>query len=267
MKNSSGGEMMNNGDSFVKTDKSTQSLIDHLSAEIHQFSILSEIPYVTLSFGMSLDGKIATKTGDSKYISGPESRQFVHRLRHLHDAILIGINTVMIDHPSLTTRIEGFQGKDAHRILLDSSLKIDLDERIIRQNSSADMIIVTRVSSDARKKAALRNLGVIVVEIEDPSSPLDLHEVLTKIKNLGINSILVEGGSTVHFSFIKSGLFKRLYATVSPIIIGGDKAKSAVGGEGFPTLLESARLDFIKCEKVGPDYILEAIPKNTKNNE
>jgi diaminohydroxyphosphoribosylaminopyrimidine deaminase / 5-amino-6-(5-phosphoribosylamino)uracil reductase len=267
MMKSSRGETMNNGNSIEKTDISTENLMDNISADIDQFSMLSKIPYVTLSFGMSLDGKIATKTGDSKYISGSESRQFVHRLRHIHDAILVGINTVMIDHPSLTTRLEGFQGKDAHRILLDSTLKINLDERIIAQKSSANTIVVTRVSSDAIKKAALRSLGVIVVEIEDPSAPLNLHEALRKIKSLGINSILVEGGSTVHFSFIKSGLFKRLYATVSPIIIGGDLAKSAVGGEGFPTLLESARLDFIKCEKVGPDYILEAIPKNRKNIE
>jgi diaminohydroxyphosphoribosylaminopyrimidine deaminase/5-amino-6-(5-phosphoribosylamino)uracil reductase len=210
---------------------------------------------------MSLDGKIATKTGDSKYISGSSSRMFVHRLRHRHQAILVGINTILIDHPHLTTRLVGKQGKDAHRIILDSSLKISPDEPVITQSSTAKTIVVTRKDSDPDKKARLIEKGVSLIEIEDPSHPLNLHEMLKKVKVLGIDSILVEGGSTVHFSFIEAHLFQRLFASISPLIIGGDTAKSAVGGTGFSWLRDAMKLKFVKLHHAGNDLIIEAIPQ------
>ncbi|MCK7487578.1 MAG: RibD family protein [Bacillus subtilis] len=221
----------------------------------------SDLPYISLSFGMSLDGKIATRTGDSKYISGPQSRQFVHRLRNRHRAILVGINTILIDHPSLTTRLTNKTGRNPHRIVLDSTLKIPLNEPILARRDESATIIVTRKDSSLTKKQQLRDLGAIVIEIDDPASPLNLREALRKIRDLGIDSILVEGGSTIHFSFLKERLFQRLYATISPIIIGGDAAKSAVGGEGFATLKESQHLEFIQIHQAGRDFVFEAIPR------
>jgi len=229
--------------------------------EVYIYSLHAEIPFVTLSFGMSLDGKIATRTGDSKYISGPQSRLFVHQIRHRSEAILVGINTVLIDHPHLTTRLGDKRGRDAHRVILDSTLKIAPNEPIITQQSLASTLIVTRSDSDALKKQALINQGVTIIEITNPATPLDLHEMLIKLKIWGIDSLMVEGGSTIHYSFIEKKLFNRLFATISPIIIGGETAKSAVGGKGFATLAESTKLHFVGWHKAGQDYILEATPQ------
>jgi diaminohydroxyphosphoribosylaminopyrimidine deaminase / 5-amino-6-(5-phosphoribosylamino)uracil reductase len=237
-----------------------------LTAEYNELNAIwlhskaSLTPYVSLSFGMSLDGKIATRTGDSKYISGPQSRQFVHRLRNRHRAILVGINTIEIDHPSLTTRLTNKTGRNPHRIVLDSTLKIALDEPILARRDESLTILITRKDSSEVKKQQLRERGAVIIEITDPSAPLNLQEALLKVRELGIDSILVEGGSTVHFSFLKHRLFQRLYATISPLIIGGDAAKSAVGGEGFATLKEAQHLDFVKIHQAGRDFIFEAIP-------
>lgn len=218
------------------------------------------LPFVTLSFAMSLDGKIATHTGNSKSISGPRSTAFVHRLRDRHDGILVGINTVIADHPRLTTRLPNGKGHDATRILLDSQLRIPLDEPLLRPASTAGTIIICRTDADPERKAALERLGVTVIGIADPHSPEGLRAALIRLKEMGIRSILVEGGGTVHFSFIEQRLFDRIFVTIAPMVIGGDTAKPAVGGRGFPTIAEAARLRFVRRIHAGADLILEAVP-------
>ena len=205
---------------------------------------------------MSLDGKIATYSGDSKYISGPEALDFIHELRHEHQSILIGINTVMIDHPKLTTRLKNVTGRNPIKVILDTSLKIDVNEPLF-SSSEALTYIVTHVSSNAIKKQTLRDKGIKIIEIN--SKPMPVDEILIRLKNEGIESVLVEGGGTIHFAFIKARMFNRLYATVSPIIIGGEKAKTAVAGEGFDTLKSAARLKFINWTQLGNDYVIEAV--------
>lgn len=232
--------------------------------EIYFHQLTSDYPFITLSFGMSLDGKIATHTGDSKYISGPESLAFVHRLRHQHEAILVGINTVMIDHPSLTTRLKDVNGHNPIKIIMDSTLKIDVNEPLFT-SSEAKTIIVTSQKSNLEKKKALLLKGIGIIEIENDQPHLNIREMLLKLKQAGIYSILVEGGGTIHFSFIKERLFNRLYATVSPIIIGGEKAKTAVSGSGFDTLKEAAKLKFIDIHHYGKDLIIEAILDEENN--
>lgn len=229
-----------------------------IQPKMKQVNLTQKIPYITLSFGMSLDGKIATVTGDSKYISGPVSRAFVHQLRHQHDGILVGINTIMIDHPSLTTRLHNQPANDAHRIILDTNCRIDLGEPILHLTSKAKTILVCKASANPDKQNELRKKGVIVVAIQTAASSLPLDVVLPCLFQMGIRSILVEGGSTIHFSFLKSGYVHQLYATLSPIIIGGDLAKSAVGGAGFETLKESTKLDILSIKKYGQDYVIHA---------
>lgn len=237
-----------------------------ISASIKAYNQKTQLPYITQSFGMSLDGKIATVTGDSKYISGPISRNFVHQLRHQHDGILVGIQTVLIDHPLLTTRLPNQIGKDAHRIILDSDLRIDLSEPILHLQSAASTIIVHRATVDPLKAQKLRDLGVVLLPIHTNNRYLEIPIVLQKLYQLGIRSILVEGGSTVHYEFLKSRLVQSIYATLSPIIIGGDSAKSAVGGEGFLTLSEAPKLQIQSIRQYGVDYIIHAIPKEATND-
>lgn len=228
------------------------------------FNQFVDRPYVTLSFGMSLDGKIATKTGDSKYISGKESRVFVHELRNRHDGILVGINTVRIDHPLLTTRLNR-PSKNPIRIVLDSELSISLDEPILNSDITSKTIIVTKKNVDMTKVKQIEDLGHQVINLSTNHKPLPLAEVLKRLKSIGINSLLVEGGSTIHFSFIESGAFDKIYATISPIVIGGKESKGAVEGSGFETLKDSKKLVFNRVFKRGIDYIIEALPRKEEN--
>lgn len=223
-----------------------------------QKTSLSELPKVTLSFAMSLDGKIATKTGDSKYISGSESLAFVHGLRNQHDGILVGIQTVLIDDPSLTTRFGEQDKKDAERIILDSSLRIPLFAKILHLDSLANTHIFTLASSSKEKIQALENLNIKIYTAKEKDGRLDLHDVLQQLKKANIHSVLVEGGSTVHASFITENVFDEIYATIAPIIIGGQEAKTPVGGEGFLTLSTSRKLQFVKTIPRGDDIIIHA---------
>lgn len=229
--------------------------------------IAPDLPYLTVSFAMSLDGKIATRTGDSKYISGPESLAFVHRLRDAHDGILVGINTILADHPRLTTRLPEGGGRDPHRVVLDSTLRIPLDEPVLHAPSAAKTILVCRADADPGRRAALERLGAIVVAVSDPHAPEGLREALRSLKAMGIASILVEGGSSVHFAFLGNRLFDRVFVTVAPLVIGGAAARTAVAGEGFATLAEAVRLRFIDRLQAGDDLIIEAVPADAGDRD
>jgi riboflavin-specific deaminase-like protein len=218
-------------------------------------------PWITLSYGMAMDGKIATYTGDSKYRTGPEARQVVHQLRHQHHGILVGIQTVQIDHPLLTTRLEGSVGDDANRIVLDSTLSIASDEKILSLQSSAKTYIVCKQGVDQTKVKQLENLGVIVLIDPTKDTPrINLTWLMQTLKQSGIDSLLVEGGGTVHFSFIEQGFVDMIVAQVSPLIIGGHHAKTPVEGAGFATLQQAQSFAFARYWQVGSDIILIATP-------
>jgi diaminohydroxyphosphoribosylaminopyrimidine deaminase/5-amino-6-(5-phosphoribosylamino)uracil reductase len=214
-------------------------------------------PWITLSFGMSLDGKIATRKGDSKYITGQEARGFVHHLRHRHDAILVGIQTVMNDHPLLTTRLTTIQGKDAHRIVLDSQLRISLDEPMLHQLSEAKTILVAKANvADQSKVDQLSSMGVIVLLDPYQSKRIHLPWLMKQLLKLNIRSVMVEGGGTVHESFIRQQYVDRIYAQISPMLIGGKKAKTPVEGLGFALLKDATRVAFSNHFKLGQDIII-----------
>jgi len=215
-------------------------------------------PFITLSFGMSLDGKIATYTGDSKYISGPVTREFVHELRHRHDGILVGIRTIEADHPLLTTRLNEGQGKNPHRIILDSQLRIELNEPILQTKPDSKTIIATKANHGSRKMEALKKLGVTILLDPTTSENIDLPWLMLSLNKLKIQTLLVEGGGTIHESFIKLDMFDRIYAQISPILIGGKDAKTPVEGLGFATLKEASHVAFHNHFILGSDIIVVA---------
>ncbi len=222
-------------------------------------------PWVTLSFGMSLDGKIATRTGESKYISGELTRQFVHELRHRHDAILVGIQTVMVDRPLLTTRFKDRRGKDAHRIILDSSLSVTLDQPLFHTPSEAKTLIVAKANqADPKKLNQLEKMGVIVLLDPTKKKRIHLPWLMNQLPKYQIDSILVEGGGTIHESFIRANWFHRLYAQVSPLLIGGKKAKTPVEGLGFAKLMDASRVAFSNHFNSGTDIIIVAKKEQVK---
>ncbi len=223
----------------------------------------NDIPFIAQSFGMSLDGKIATYTGDSKYISGPEVLQAIHRLRHRYQAIMVGISTVLLDHPKLTTRLNNQEGHSPIRIILDTHLRIALDEPLLSIQEGATWI-VTSMGANESKMHAIKNKGATIIQVPLKGDHLDLEIALKTIKLHGIHSILVEGGATLHGSFLDHGFSQRVYASISPLLIGGKEAKSPIAGQGFKSLSESLKLAFINIETYGEDIFLTAIIKGKK---
>jgi diaminohydroxyphosphoribosylaminopyrimidine deaminase / 5-amino-6-(5-phosphoribosylamino)uracil reductase len=202
-------------------------------------------PFVSAKFAMSLDGKIATRTGESRWISGEESRQHGHRLRHRHDAILVGINTVIADDPELTTRLDGEDPRQPLRIVLDSNLRVRQSARVVGANT---LIATTRPG----------RVG-LAESLQLPATPegrVSLPDLLDELGNRNILSVLVEGGGEVHAAFLGEGLVDKVYAYVAPKLIGGREAPGPLGGEGVAQLSEAAGLTDVDVTRLGDDVLI-----------
>ena len=229
-------------------------------------SFRKDMPFIAQSFGMSLDGKIATHTGDSKYISGPEVLQAVHRLRHRYQAIMVGITTVLMDHPKLTTRLEGKLGHSPIRVILDTHLRLPLHEPLLAL-SEGSTVIVTKVGIDESKMHAFKTKGATIIQVPLKDDVLDLDYVFKALKQHGIHSVLVEGGATLHGAILDHGYSQRIYASISPLLIGGKEAKSPIAGQGFKTLSESLKLTFNHIETFGDDLFITATIKERNHDK
>ncbi len=199
-------------------------------------------PFVTAKFAMSLDGKIATRLRESRWISGPESRAHGHLLRSAHDAILVGVGTVVADDPELTARVEGSAARQPLRVVLDSQLRTPSNARVVGPNT---VIATTRNGK----------LGVAetLVMPATPAGQIVLEPLLEELGRRGILSLLVEGGAEVHASFFADGLVDKVQAYVTPIIIGGREAPGPVGGDGVGRLAEAIRLREVDATRIGDD--------------
>lgn len=218
--------------------------------------IQTNTPYVTLKTAISFDGKTATKTGDSKWITSKEARRDVHHLRHEHDAILVGIETVLKDNPLLTTR-RPQGGINPIRVILDTNLKIPYTANVV-QDRSAKTIIFTGNSIDVTKKEKLEQQGVEIISLMKPT--ISIKEVLRMLGERKVTSLLVEGGATVHASFLKENAFQQIITYIAPTIIGGNLAKPFIGGDGVLFVKDGMRLEFTSVELIGPDIKIIAKP-------
>ena len=185
----------------------------------------SAMPWVVMKAGMSLDAKITPQKGQGGAITGPEAGRYVHRLRNQLDAILVGVGTAVIDNPSLTTRLEDAseEGRDPLRIVLDSSLRLAPDCRMLRQQSSSNTWIFCREDADTNREKRLEEAGAEVIRLareEKKSAGLNLRQVLLHLGRAGITSLLVEGGAQVHGSFLAEGLVDEVALIVAPYFIG-----------------------------------------------
>lgn len=210
-------------------------------------------PFVALKTAMSLDGKIATAAGESQWITNEKSRYEGHRLRDIYDGILVGINTVLQDNPSLTTRLREYQGQNPVRIVLDSRARLPLDSRLAT-DGAARTIVAVSAKAPADRVAALKKAGLEVL-----TAGTDMVDVVGLMEQLGamkITSVLVEGGGRVNFSLLEAGLVDRVYAFVAPKIIGGSQALTPVEGEGFASLSQAVRLENIKTKLLGDDVLI-----------
>lgn len=211
-------------------------------------------PFVVLKAAMTLDGKIATATGQSKWITNETSRAYGYKLRDIYDGIMVGINTVIEDNPMLTARVDG--GKNPIRIVVDSSLRIDINANVV-QDKSAKTIIATTDKADKDKilKLQAQDIDVIVVD-KDKNDKVDIEKLLDILGQQNICSILVEGGATLSGSFVAKKLVDKVYFFIAPKIIGGKEAKTPVAGTGILNLQEALALKDIQIEKLEEDILI-----------
>jgi len=214
--------------------------------------VTRKLPFVTLKFACSLDGKIATVAGESQWISGIESRKFTHHLRDINDAILVGVGTVLADNPTLTTRL--VVGKNPVRVIVDSNARTPLDSKVVT-DKSARTIIATTSNAPIEKISALKNCGVEIITAGD-GKRVDLETLMRELAEREITSVLVEGGGTIHFSMLAAGLVDKIFAFVAPKIIGGEKSLTAVEGAGFEKLSDAALLKNLTTERLGDDILI-----------
>lgn len=211
-------------------------------------------PYVALKYAMSLDGKIACYTGDSKWISSEVSRKHSHGLRHRYKAIMAGIGTVLSDDPMLNSRIENSQ--DPIRIICDSKLRTPLDSKIVKSAKDIKTIIATTVKDTNSYKAYI-DKSCEILPIREKNKKLDLNDLMDKLGQLKIDSLLVEGGSSLNGSLLEEKLINKVYAYIGPKLIGGSKAKNPIGGLGMATIEEALTLKNMKITNLACDFLIE----------
>lgn len=210
-------------------------------------------PFVVLKVAMTLDGKIATPEGESKWITGEKARMAVHRLRNSVDAVMTAIGTVKADNPSLTARIKG--GKNPVRIVIDPHLEIPVDANLIKVPPQT--IIVTRARN--RKADYLLKSGIKLVYFKNL---LDLNWLLQSLGKTGIASVLIEGGSSLNAYALSAGIVDKVMFFIAPKIIGGRDSFPAVGGKSFRRLEDAYRIKDLKVMRIGDDFLMEGYIRN-----
>lgn len=204
-------------------------------------------PFVTAKFAMSLDGKIATRTGESRWITGEHAREHSHRLRHEHDGVLVGINTVLSDDPELTTRLAIEGARQPLRVVLDSQLRIRQSARVVGENT----VIAT---TGAGRVGAAEVLRIPA----DAEGRVSLPDLLDELGNRKLISLLVEGGAEVHAAFFAQGLVDKVYAYIAPRLIGGRAAPGPLGGKGVEHLSDGVPLRDMDMARLGDDLMISA---------
>jgi diaminohydroxyphosphoribosylaminopyrimidine deaminase/5-amino-6-(5-phosphoribosylamino)uracil reductase len=215
------------------------------------------IPFVTLKAALSLDGRTATRTGHSRWISHPLTRDYIHLLRGEQDAILVGIQTLIKDDPLLTVRHPQWAGKKIIRVILDSQLRFPLRARILSTLSEGSIIVFTVRGAPSRRRALLERRGIEVVEVPGPRNKVDIAAVLAGLGKRGIAGLLVEGGSRLLTAMIEGRFADKLLLTVSPRLIGGAAAPSFLDGKGVRLIQHSYPVRRVSSFMIGDDIIIE----------
>ncbi len=221
--------------------------------------IVQRTPWVTLKAAMTLDGKIATASGDSKWITGEAARNVGMRLRGESDAILVGVNTVLADDPSLTVRgtwLAKRAGRPLRRILLDSKARTPLTAKVVTDACAGDTTIVVTAAAPQRRRRALERCVKVVEAPTSAAGGIDLVWLLARLGREGVTRLLVEGGGEVNGSFLDQRLAHRVTFFLAPKILGGAKSRKGVAGEGARSLAEVTRLDEVRWTRLGDDLMV-----------
>lgn len=225
-----------------------------LTNEVFTKYITQKNPFVVMKTAMTLDGKIATTTGDSKWVSCEQSRKYVKNLRSTLTGIMVGINTIIQDNPKLTTRLKGM--KNPVRIIVDSNLNIDLNAHVLKIEKGDRCIIGTTENADKYKLEKLTEMGAEVIVTKSMRRLVDLKELMSTLGTMNIDSVLLEGGGSLNYSAIQSGIVDKVITFISPKIVGGVNSKTPVEGEGIQNMNEAINIKNMFMETVGEDIMV-----------
>ena len=223
--------------------------------EVFFHYIKTEIPFVVMKYAMTLDGKIATRTGKSRWISSEKARQNVQISRHRYSAIMVGVNTVISDDPLLTCRIKGC--RSPVRIICDTNLRTPLDSRIVKTAHETTTYIATACSNQERCKP-YSAAGCEILTISEKGSYIDLRELMKQLGKKGIDSILLEGGATLNYSALQSRIVNRVQTYIAPKFFGGFSAPGPIGGIGIDTTEQAFQLIKGRITMFGEDILIES---------
>lgn len=228
--------------------------------EVFNKFIVEQRPFVTMKAGSTLDGKIATHTADSKWITSPEARNDVHVLRNENMAILVGVNTVIEDDPELTTRIPN--GRNPIRIILDSTLRIPLNSKVVTDGQAETWIFTAHTyNEDAKKK--LEGRGVLIYHTSGIKQ-VDTDEVLQILGEKLVSSVLIEGGGSIHAAFLERQLVDKVEIYIAPKLVGGTQAPTFLEGTGVEFMRDAVDLEDLHITQIGKDFKFTGYPKYTR---
>lgn len=223
--------------------------------EIFFHYITTRMPYVAMKYAMTMDGKIAAYTGESKWITGEIARAHVHKLRHRYRGIMVGVGTVIADDPMLNCRMEN--GRDPVRIICDTKLRTPLASRIVQTAHQIPTILAT-ASLDEEKYLAYQKAGCRILSVTEQDGHIGLDELCRKLGEEGIDSILLEGGANLNWSALQSGIVRRVYTYIAPKLFGGQTAKTPIAGLGVDSPGEAYLLKNSKMQPMGEDLLIES---------
>ncbi len=219
--------------------------------------ITRRVPYVVIKAAMTLDGKIATRAGKSQWISGPESLQFAHKLRHINQAIMVGARTVKLDDPRLTCRLKR-KKEVSHpvRVVVDGHLSIPLKSKLLQSDLPGRTIIATTTSSDEKKREAIEDMGCRVLTFRSKSGRIKFDKLAVELARNKIASVIVEGGAEILGQCLESKIVDKVYIIIGPKIFGGKDAPGIIGGRGVTQVDDAWRLRDMKLKRLGDDILV-----------
>jgi len=222
------------------------------------------IPFVLLKWAMTLDGKIATVANASRWITGDLARKEVHLLRQRYSAIMVGVNTIIVDNPLLNTRLKSKNVKNPLKIIADTTCRIPVDSKVLTNDPHLTIVAVTGMA-DKEKIKTIERLGAHVLICPVKEGRVDLSFLMKSVSAMDIDSVMIEGGSTIAFSALKEGIVDKIIGFVAPKILGGATAPAPVGGSGIPFMEEAINIRDWKIRKMGGDLMIEGYIKRINN--
>lgn len=226
----------------------------------------TKLPFVILKYAMTLDGKIATYTGASRWVTGEAARAHVHRMRNRYRAIMVGVGTVLADDPMLTCRLKGTEnGENPVRIICDSTLRTPLESQIVHSAKEIPTILATCNRQEAMHMPYIE-AGCKILVTPEKDGHVDLSDLMRQLGQLGIDSVILEGGGTLNWSALQAGIVQKVQAYVAPKLFGGTEAKTPVEGQGFQTPADAVELTRTKITALGLDWLIEGYPVENRRN-